>query len=129
METTTIAISKDIHKKLAIFKIKTNAPNINEVLRQAIEKLGDELNELDQIYYSTSRRHEVKNQLYRRQKGICKCKKSFKSDELNIDHIKPRALGGSDDGKNLQLLCYRCHYDKTKNDLNEIWKVRKHGKI
>lgn len=32
---------------------------------------------------------------------------------LHMDHILPRALGGSNDASNLQLLCANCHEDKT----------------
>jgi len=130
METTTIQISKDLHKQLTLFKIKTNSKNINDVLIWAIEKLGQELKEFNYIYYSAGTGEYVKDALYQQQKNKCKrCKKVFKKDDLNIDHLKPRALGGSDYGTNLQLLCYKCHYIKTKEDLRKIWKGRKNGKI
>ena len=35
---------------------------------------------------------------------------------MHRDHIVPRALGGSDDPDNIQLLCANCHEDKTAED-------------
>lgn len=35
---------------------------------------------------------------------------------LEIDHIIPRALNGSNDASNLQTLCARCHREKTIED-------------
>lgn len=36
--------------------------------------------------------------------------------ELQVDHIKAQADGGSDDDANLQTLCSRCHVAKTRQD-------------
>jgi 5-methylcytosine-specific restriction endonuclease McrA len=33
--------------------------------------------------------------------------------ELHVDHIRPRADGGTDEEWNLQTLCFRCHSRKT----------------
>jgi 5-methylcytosine-specific restriction endonuclease McrA len=42
-----------------------------------------------------------------------------------LDHIIPRALGGTHDRKNLQVLCKRCHKVKTKEDMKMIRKWRR----
>lgn len=41
---------------------------------------------------------------------ICK-----KSEAKEVDHIKEKAKGGTDDIENLQSLCVQCHKDKTNN--------------
>jgi hypothetical protein len=41
---------------------------------------------------------------------------------MEVDHIIPRAIGGKDEYKNLQLLHRHCHQKKTVNDLKEIRK-------
>ncbi|MEG4589969.1 HNH endonuclease signature motif containing protein [Microcoleus sp. MOSTC5] len=43
---------------------------------------------------------------------------------MEVDHIVPRAIGGKDEYKNLQLLHRYCHDVKTKTDLESI---RKHN--
>ncbi len=51
------------------------------------------------------------------------CGLSFHNwDVLEEDHITPRAIGGKDEYKNLQLLHRHCHDEKTALDLIEIRK-------
>lgn len=38
------------------------------------------------------------------------------SDELEVDHIIPRARGGSDDMTNLRAICVPCHKVKTARE-------------
>jgi RNA-directed DNA polymerase len=58
--------------------------------------------------------------LLTQQKGKCKfCDNQFSIQDINtmeIDHIKPKALGGTNDWKNLQLLHRHCHDAKTAQD-------------
>lgn len=35
-----------------------------------------------------------------------------------VDHIKPKAHGGTDDDSNLEALCWPCHKRKTANERN-----------
>jgi len=51
-------------------------------------------------------------------------------DTFEVDHIKAVALGGDMfDEKNLQVLCYTCHKDKTKTDVKKIAELRKREKL
>jgi RNA-directed DNA polymerase len=56
--------------------------------------------------------------LIKRQKGICPhCGLYFTSaDIVEVDHIKPRSLGGKDTYDNLQLLHRHCHDTKSASD-------------
>ncbi len=56
--------------------------------------------------------------LIKKQKGICPhCGLYFSSaDIVEVDHIKPKSLGGKDTYDNLQLLHKHCHDTKTAND-------------
>ena len=47
-----------------------------------------------------------KREVYERQKGICKkCKKHFKIEEMEGDHIDPWHEGGKTTSENCQMLC------------------------
>ena len=56
--------------------------------------------------------------LMKRQKGKCtRCGLYFKDGDVQeVDHIIPKAEGGKDEYKNLQLLHRHCHHQKTAED-------------
>jgi RNA-directed DNA polymerase len=77
----------------------------------------------DSVYWSSrlGKHPEMPSQkakLLRQQKGKCPwCELRFQEwDVIEVDHKIPRALGGKDEWKNLQLLHRHCHDDKTAND-------------
>jgi RNA-directed DNA polymerase len=83
----------------------------------------------DLVYWSTrmGKNPEMPSrtaELLKRQKGKCSmCELYFReSDVMEVDHIIPKALGGKDELKNLQLLHRHCHDEKTRKDLIEIRK-------
>lgn len=48
----------------------------------------------------------MKREAFERQKGVCvKCKKKFRLDEMEADHIKPWHEGGKTNAANCQMLC------------------------
>jgi RNA-directed DNA polymerase len=81
----------------------------------------------DLVYWSSrmGRHPEMPNReayLLKQQRGKCPhCGLTFREGDLmEVDHIKPIALGGKDEWKNLQLLHRHCHDQKTAIDLIEI---------
>jgi len=48
------------------------------------------------------------------------CVRCGRKGKRQLDHIIPRALGGTHDKSNLQVLCKRCHDIKTKEDMKKI---------
>jgi len=54
---------------------------------------------------------------YRHRCAICNKETGF--DEGEIDHIKPKSKGGSDNPRNLQWLCNRCNNLKGDRLTNE----------
>jgi len=55
-----------------------------------------------------------KRKAYERQKGICpKCKKHFKIEKMEADHIKLWSEGGKTTDKNCQMLCKDDHREKS----------------
>ena len=71
-----------------------------------------------------------KAKLLKLQLGKCPwCGLCFQNwDVLEVDHIIPRATGGKDEYKNLQLLHRHCHDEKTALDLKEM-KKKNHSKF
>ncbi len=71
--------------------------------------------------------------LLNKQRGVCPwcCLRFREGDNLEVDHILSRALGGRDDYKNLQLLHGHCHDDKTALELKYIRerKLQKHLEV
>ena len=66
--------------------------------------------------------------LLKKQKDRCAhCGLTFKDEDiLEVDHIIPKAAGGKDNYKNLQLLHGHCHDEKSRYDLDLI---RKHKRV
>jgi len=53
------------------------------------------------------------------------CQSKLNIKEFEIDHIKPLAAGGDNNYNNLQILCKKCHFVKSKDekDNNEYVKI------
>jgi hypothetical protein len=54
----------------------------------------------------------------------CSCGRSSRKDgvTLEVDHIQPRSLGGTDDPSNLQTLCRKCNIGKSNRDNTDLRK-------
>ncbi|AOW98043.1 group II intron reverse transcriptase/maturase [Moorena producens PAL-8-15-08-1] len=79
----------------------------------------------DLIYWSTRMQKHPEmtsslGRLLKRQKGKCAhCGLTFRTEDLlEIHHIKPRSLGGSNLDKNLELLHLHCHDEKHGKKIN-----------
>ncbi|MHC5726464.1 MAG: HNH endonuclease [Nostoc sp.] len=67
---------------------------------------------------------EVRIFVFERDKYQCQsCHSIFFKTELNVDHIIPLALGGSNDLSNLQTLCRHCN-NKKKHRIDPRFKRR-----
>ena len=73
------------------------------------------------------------SKLIKKQKGKCTlCHKYFSPDDIvEVDHIIPKSLNGTDNYENLQLLHRHCHDIKTKTDgsLNSYKRGEKDEKL
>jgi 5-methylcytosine-specific restriction endonuclease McrA len=58
---------------------------------------------------------QIKDMLEKQKKKCINCKKSI-AKKYHIDHIMPVAKGGSNDIKNIQLLCPPCNHKKNAKD-------------
>ncbi len=63
----------------------------------------------------------LKYEVMKRARYRCElCGVSAAEIALEVDHIHPRSLGGSNDLSNLQALCYRCNSWKSNNDDSDV---------
>ena len=61
-----------------------------------------------------------KGRLFGEQEGVCAgCGQPYFFRILEVDHILPRARGGTDDVSNLQLLCSACNRSKGSKTMEE----------
>ena len=68
------------------------------------------------IEYST-----VKHKLFGIQEGRCNgCKHEFQFRNFEVDHVIAKAIGGTDNEENLQLLCGSCNRIKGKKSQEEL---------
>lgn len=44
-----------------------------------------------------------------------KCGKNFRKEDMDIDHIYPKSLGGTNSRSNLQCICKHCNRSKQAN--------------
>lgn len=72
---------------------------------------------------------KYKNELYGKQDGKCVgCEERFPIRNLTLDHIVPRAKGGTDERRNLQLLCGVCNSLKgTRSQDDFIQELQRQG--
>ncbi|MCL2163733.1 MAG: DEAD/DEAH box helicase family protein [Oscillospiraceae bacterium] len=63
---------------------------------------------------------EMKRQVFARDNYICLCcgKERRRGVRLNVDHIRPVSMGGTNDISNLQTLCRLCNTKKSVNEIN-----------
>ncbi len=50
------------------------------------------------------------------QRWLCACCRASIREKSHIDHVRPLKLGGSNDIRNIQLLCQRCNCRKHSKD-------------
>ena len=62
-----------------------------------------------------------KKELYGEQEGHCRgCEEHFQARHLEIDHIVPKAAGGTDHRDNLQLMCGSCNRRKGAGSMSKF---------
>ena len=60
----------------------------------------------------------IRARILKRDRHICQqcLRNSRPRPAETVDHITPKAHGGTDEDRNLESLCYSCHYRKTAKE-------------
>lgn len=65
--------------------------------------------------------YEIREYLMAKYRGCCVyCGRNAKDVEIQIDHVRPRARGGSNRVSNLVLACWRCNQSKGARPVEEF---------
>lgn len=116
-ELNIIELDNDVMRRIArLFKNSSDVNNwAKQVISEKAYELGISLVKSRRGWLSSGLRYDV----MARAGFKCQCcGESPKKDNdvvLNIDHIVPVSLGGSDDFQNLQCLCRLCNTTKRNN--------------
>ena len=116
-----------VRRETWLFKAKEGQTlrkhNWTPITRHTIVKLDTSPYDGNWTYWATRRGAELTTptrvaKLLKVQKGKCNhCGQYFTpDDQIEVDHIQPRSLGGKDEYKNLQLLHKHCHDYKSARD-------------
>lgn len=63
-------------------------------------------------------------QIFMRQKGLCAiCHTKMQPGGYEIDHTHALALGGDNDDGNYRAVHRKCHWDKSKQDVQALAKI------
>ena len=69
---------------------------------------------------------KLRAEVLKRDAGLCRCKHCKASGAVciatEVDHIVPKAQGGTDDMDNLQAINTECHARKTAEDSGKRWR-------
>jgi 5-methylcytosine-specific restriction endonuclease McrA len=76
------------------------------------------------------RRQNRKNRIVKmleEQNGVCYiCGRTMQENEITVDHVIPRAKGGTDSVQNLKLAHERCNHAKDDKLIGESWLFNYH---
>lgn len=94
--------------RLSTIESKTNQLDISKATTTAYKRI-------------TGRKAvEIRKRILLRDSYTCaKCYHVFKPKSLEVDHIVPLHMGGSESDENRQTLCIRCHGIKTESEGKE----------
>lgn len=113
--------------RLSILGLKIYVCNLN--LKPYLRKLDN---------HSASIRNERRREIYERGGGKCeRCGKPLEYTEMQLHHVVPASMNGTNNPHNLMCLCRDCHklihgnavvnHDLIEKKLREHPEVRKHG--
>lgn len=85
--------------------------DIPDEIKKMLYEVNPEALYYEEIYLPEGRKKNIRKII--KEKDTCNiCKRYFRKEDLVVHHKKPRFSGGTDDIKNLEIICINCHKDK-----------------
>lgn len=99
--------------------MKTLQPPLAQAGRTRLWKADGERGNRHQRGYGSTW-DKLRRDVLQRDCGLCvPCKaRGHVTTATQVDHITPKADGGTDDLSNLQAICRECHDAKTRGEMN-----------
>ena len=113
-----------------------------DISEKAYHLVSDRIVDMGGLFYNLTQRTDIprrtdlgkipkynskenKQKLYGEQEGVCNgCREHFKIQNLTVDHIIAKKVGGTDHVSNLQLLCGYCNSVKGSFGMEYLlWKL------
>ena len=91
--------------------LKTNVVFKNQSFASLVSQLRNRFENATRYVFNKTERESIYNDC---NKKCNHCNKDLKKTEMQIDHIIPLVVGGTNDIDNLQILCKPCHFSNTK---------------
>ena len=85
----------------------------NQTLSSLVKEMRDRFYDSKSVRVDLS---AVREEMYNECKVCVDCKNSVTLKGCQLDHIVPLACGGDNSKENLQILCKKCHFAKTKEE-------------
>ncbi len=113
---TTCVAAQHLHRRWIGIDIEANAANIVMDRLKEVDGFFENFMHRDDVPHRTDIKEkpvspkDVKARLYKQQGGKCNaCRIDFRTLDLEVDHIIPKAKGGGNYVENYQLLCGNCN--------------------
>lgn len=69
----------------------------------------------NRVFFGRGKTKFNRNNVYRRDKYICQyCGRNPRKEELTLDHVIPKSMGGQTDWGNVVTCCYECNQKKGR---------------
>ena len=127
---TTLIAAQDLGRRWIGIDIEEEAGNlVRDRLARELGLFNDfthyrDLPDRDDYPRANPRDKAVRSRLYGDQNGRCGgCRKRFDIENMETDHVVPRAKGGGDFFENFQLLCGRCNRIKGDRPMEYLLSV------
>ena len=105
-------------QKPAVFVAAAIPPQTRQAIVKATKAKAGSNTSQDNPVISAAKWDVIRERVLKRDKGLCQLclRAGVVREAKTVDHIIPKAHGGTDADSNLQSLCWPCHKAKTARE-------------